>query len=156
MECPRDVAHRIERCQKGLGAGFYPDHYILARADVAVISNSTFSHSACMLNETDGAKFYRVTHTGEAIAFDPWCSQPILHREVNGGVISKTFGALQVVYRTGGWRAVARYVALELPMEAAREAALHATLSVPSSKQGNTPTTSTTTIAPAATTTTVA
>lgn len=56
---------------------FLCDFYVLRRADVLLISNSTFSFTAAMLN-TKG-KFYRPDFAQEKMAsFDPWDSEPIL------------------------------------------------------------------------------
>src|SRR5205814_6602892 len=65
----------------GLGkdAGFYPDFYVLSRADVAAISNSSFGFAACMLNDR-GKRFVRSHWESPQRfeAFDPWDAEPIL------------------------------------------------------------------------------
>ncbi len=61
-------------------AEFYPDFYILSQCDAVAISNSSFSFAACMLNER-GKIFARPHLTAKKlIPFDPWNSEPILHR----------------------------------------------------------------------------
>ncbi len=51
---------------------FFVDHVVLSRADVVGISNSTFSFTATMLNET-GTLFFRPDkHRQEMVPYDPW------------------------------------------------------------------------------------
>lgn len=58
-------------------AEFYPDFYILSRADAVAISNSTFSFTASMLNER-GKFFFRPHFPAQKlIPFDPWNSLPL-------------------------------------------------------------------------------
>lgn len=59
-------------------ASFYADFYILTQCDIVAISNSTFSFTACMLNEQ--GKFFFRPHfqTKKLIPFDPWNSEPLL------------------------------------------------------------------------------
>ena len=64
------------------GADYYPDYYVLSQADHAAISNSSYSFSACMLNER-GVTFMRPDlFAGRLLPFDPWNSEPLLHREL--------------------------------------------------------------------------
>jgi hypothetical protein len=63
-------------------ADFYPDFYLLSKCDVAVISNSTFSVAACLLNET-GSMFYRPSLAAPGfVRFDPWNSDVLLPETV--------------------------------------------------------------------------
>lgn len=56
---------------------FLCDYYMLQHADILLISNSTFSFTAAMLNET--GKFFRPDFVQEKmVPFDPWDSEPIL------------------------------------------------------------------------------
>jgi hypothetical protein len=61
-------------------AEFYPDFYILSQCDVVAISNSSFSFTACMLNERCNFFFRPDLTTQKLIPFEPWNSEPILHR----------------------------------------------------------------------------
>jgi hypothetical protein len=62
-------------------AGFYVDFYMLSRCDAVAISNSTFSHAACMLNET-GTIFARPhLPSRKLVPFDPWNSEVLLRDE---------------------------------------------------------------------------
>lgn len=59
-------------------AAFYPDFYILSQCDITAISNSSFSFTACMLNER-GKYFLRPSLTTQSlIEFDPWDSEIVL------------------------------------------------------------------------------
>ena len=56
---------------------FIFDFYMLSKADIVLISNSTFSFMATMLNQV-GSKFYRPVQSEERmLEFDPW-SSPVL------------------------------------------------------------------------------
>lgn len=62
-------------------ASYYIDFYLLSICDMVAISNSTFSFTACMLNET-GATFMRPhLPTQRLIPFDPWDSEVLLRDE---------------------------------------------------------------------------
>jgi len=63
--------------QKQLDAKFFPDWYMLTMSDVLIISNSTFSFSAALLNRS-AQRFYRPTFEGDFVPFDPWNSEPLL------------------------------------------------------------------------------
>lgn len=62
-----------------LDIAFYTDFFMLSRCDIVCTSNSIFSFSACMLNET-GQKFVRPhwNFSTKFIDFDPWDSDPLL------------------------------------------------------------------------------
>jgi hypothetical protein len=60
-------------------AEFYPDFYILSQCDAVAISNSTFSFTACMLNERGKFFFRPHLETQKLIPFEPWNSEPILN-----------------------------------------------------------------------------
>ncbi|KAK4532313.1 hypothetical protein CCYA_CCYA11G3170 [Cyanidiococcus yangmingshanensis] len=100
---------------KGMGAGFFPDWYVLTQCDVLAISNSTFSFTACMFNQQDDGvlggkpRFYRAHYSQRMVPFDPWDAEPVLHRD--GG----TWGALQLLYQTQGTRGLVRNVLYEMP-----------------------------------------
>jgi len=60
------------------GANFLFDYYTLAHCDCLLISNSTFSFTAAMLNE-EGKEFYRPDFgQKKLVSFEPWNSKPIL------------------------------------------------------------------------------
>jgi Glycosyl transferase family 11 len=111
-----------------LKAGFFPDWWSLTQCDVTAISNSTFSFSACMVNTHPNALFYRAHYVNRMVPFDPWNSDPIIHRDMSGGGISNALGTLQVVYNTQGTRAVMRNVLYELPYYGLRAAIMKAVL----------------------------
>jgi hypothetical protein len=57
---------------------FYPDWYLLTQCDLLALSNSTFSYSAALMNES-GRLFVRPTlPDGTLERFDPWDSEPLL------------------------------------------------------------------------------
>ena len=59
-------------------APYYPDFYFLSQSDIVLISNSSFSFAACMLNES-GQLFLRPhKDLAQMIPFDPWNSEPLL------------------------------------------------------------------------------
>lgn len=60
------------------GANYLYDFYTLAHCDYMLISNSTFSFTAAMLNEK-GKEFYRPDFEQEKlVSFDPWNAEPLL------------------------------------------------------------------------------
>lgn len=60
------------------GANFLYDFYTLSHCDYLLISNSTFSFTAAMLNEK-GKEFHRPDFEKEKmVSFDPWDSKPLL------------------------------------------------------------------------------
>jgi hypothetical protein len=113
---------------QGLGAGFFPDWYVLTQCDVLAISNSTFSFTACMFNQRDGSavggrpRFYRAHYSQRMIPFDPWDAEPILHRP--GG----TWDTLQLLYQTQGTRGLVRNVLYELPYYRLRDVIIRTVL----------------------------
>jgi hypothetical protein len=66
----------------GFGADYYPDFYVISQADHAAISNSSYSFSACMLNEKSKTFLRPDLFMGKLAAFDPWDAEPLLHREL--------------------------------------------------------------------------
>lgn len=60
------------------GANYLYDYYTLSHCDCLLISNSTFSFTAAMLNK-QGKEFYRPDFEQKKIvSFDPWNSEPLL------------------------------------------------------------------------------
>ncbi len=54
------------------GADFYSDHYLLSNADIMLLSNSTFSTSAALLNQV-ATDFMRPDFSAKKLVhFDPW------------------------------------------------------------------------------------
>ena len=76
----KDLDIKLPERMKDLDIGFYTDFFLFSNCDIAGISNSIFSFTACMLNER-GTKFVRPTwNFSEKFAqFDPWNSVPLLH-----------------------------------------------------------------------------
>lgn len=59
-------------------ATFFPDWFMLTRCDAVAISNSTFSFTACMMNETASVFVRPDLRLGTLVQFDPWDSEPLL------------------------------------------------------------------------------
>jgi hypothetical protein len=58
--------------------GFFADWYLLTQCDALALSNSTFSYSACLVNER-ARRFARPAFPDGSLAdFDPWHSEPLL------------------------------------------------------------------------------
>jgi hypothetical protein len=57
------------------GANYFIDHYILSKADLLMISNSTFSFTAAMLNQHSQATYRPDPATQSMTAFSPWEAQ---------------------------------------------------------------------------------
>jgi len=62
------------------GLGFYPDFYLMSHADRLVISNSSFSVAASMLNERCNSFFRPDPIQKKMIEFDPWNTDVYLNR----------------------------------------------------------------------------
>lgn len=65
------------------------DFYMLANADALLISNSSFSFSASMLNNDARAFFRPNPKGGSLIAYDPWNSQTLLTKDIAVGQLSQ-------------------------------------------------------------------
>ena len=63
-------------------AEFYPDFYILSQCDVLLISNSSFSFAASMLNHHSRTFVRPHFKAGKLVPFDPWDSQPFMYFDV--------------------------------------------------------------------------
>eukprot|EP00177_Eucheuma_denticulatum_P003676 GFKZ01006660.1.p1 GENE.GFKZ01006660.1~~GFKZ01006660.1.p1 ORF type:complete len:558 (+),score=84.96 GFKZ01006660.1:594-2267(+) len=122
------IGMKVPDSMKGLKAGFFPDWFGLTLCDVVAISNSTFSFSACMLNQMAGAKFYRAHFRERMVEFDPWNADPIVHRDMSKIGIAKVLETLQVVYSTQGSRGLARNLLYEIPYYGVRAAIMKAVL----------------------------
>lgn len=113
---------------KGTKAGFFPDWFSLTQCDVLAISNSTFSFSACMMNQQANLRCFRAHYLGEMIEFDPWNSDPIIHRDMSRNGLAQAIETLQVLYNTQGSKGVARNLFYELPYYGLRAAVMKAVL----------------------------
>lgn len=113
---------------KELDAGFFPDWYILSQCDVAAISNSSFSFTACMLNQRSGARFFRAHYEHRMVEFDPWNADPIVHREMSSNVLAELGNTIRVLYNTQGTRGVVKNVLYELPFYGIRAVVMKAVL----------------------------
>jgi hypothetical protein len=81
------------------------DFYLLSKCDIAVISNSTFSFAASMLNE-NGRMFIRPHWDFESkfIPFDPWDSAPLLLKPGTEGRLTRRLPEqFWTTYVTLGW-----------------------------------------------------
>ncbi|CAN8075017.1 unnamed protein product [Agarophyton chilense] len=123
-----DIGMKLTGDMKKLKAGFFPDWYGLTQCDVLAISNSTFSFSACLMNERKGARFFRAHYSGVMEAMDPWNAEAIVHRDVNKAGLAAALETLQVVYNTQGSRGLAKNLLYELPYYGLRSAIMKAVL----------------------------
>jgi hypothetical protein len=62
--------------------GFYLDFFLLTQSDLLLISNSTFSFAAAMLNERATQFIRPIPDRRELIEFDPWDALPVLPDDV--------------------------------------------------------------------------
>lgn len=100
----RDLNITLPERLQGTNLGFYVDFYMLSNCDVAVISNSTFSFTASMLNER-GRLFVRPhwDFSTKFTAFDPWDSLPLVYMRDEGFRYTKTLvDNLYATYVTQG------------------------------------------------------
>lgn len=122
------VGLEIPEEMKGLKAGFFPDWFSLTQCDVLAISNSTFSFSACLMNQRPNARFFRAHYCGAILEIDPWNTDPIVHRDMNKAGLSSALETLQVVYNTQGSRGLMRNLMYELPYYGIRSAIMKGVL----------------------------
>jgi hypothetical protein len=59
-------------------ASFFPDWFMLTRCHAVATSNSTFSFTACMMNETASLFVRPDLRLRTLVPFDPWDSEPLL------------------------------------------------------------------------------
>jgi len=87
---------------------FYPDWYLLSHCDCVAISNSTFSYTACMLNEK-GRCFLRPSLRELALVpFDPWDSEPLDYLPEYRSIISEIIHDLRIFYEGFGFKVFLR------------------------------------------------
>ena len=113
---------------KGLKAGFFPDWYALTQCDIVGISNSTFSFSACLMNERENLRVYRAHYAHRMVEISPWNADPIVHRDVTKNAVSRAVETLRILYNTQGSSAVLRNVLYELPLYGVRSVVMKAVL----------------------------
>uniref|UniRef100_A0A7S3EAH1 Uncharacterized protein n=1 Tax=Rhodosorus marinus TaxID=101924 RepID=A0A7S3EAH1_9RHOD len=98
-----------------LGAGMFPDWYILSQCDVLAISNSTFSFSACMANRRPNARFFRAHYADKMVEIDPWNADVIVHRDMKKSALAKSVETLRILYDTQGSKALLQNIFFEIP-----------------------------------------
>jgi hypothetical protein len=113
------IPESFEKLQLSEGQGqrsvdFFADWYLLTACDILVISNSTFSFSAALLNPIARQR-YRPTFDCEFVAFDPWDSEPLLFSEPHRFVIWEFARNVARTFRISGARSAlkALYIAVE-------------------------------------------
>jgi hypothetical protein len=111
-----------------LKAGFFPDWWGLSQCDVLAISNSTFSFTACMMNKRSNAQFFRAHYAAKMISFDPWNSEPVIHRDMSAGSLSNALSTLKLVYSIEGTRGLIRNILYEIPYYSVRSGIMKAVL----------------------------
>lgn len=116
------IGLEMPQCMNGLKAGFFPDWFGLTQCDVLAISNSTFSFTACMMNQRKDAHFFRAHYHGVMQPFDPWNADPIVHRNTDKTSLAAAVETLQIVYNTQGSRGLAKNIFYEIPYYAVRAA----------------------------------
>lgn len=122
------IGLRMPESMKNLKAGFFPDWWCLTQCDVLAISNSTFSLSACMMNQQPKARFYRAHYKDRMVPIDPWNTDVIVHRDMKKAGVSAALETLQVLYNTQGSKGLARNLLYELPYYGIRAAIMKAVL----------------------------
>lgn len=69
----------LRRLQPALEMPAVADWWLMQRADVLAVSNSTFSLTAAMLHAGHHPRFYRADPQAEGfVEFDPWDTLPLL------------------------------------------------------------------------------
>ncbi|KAA8495022.1 hypothetical protein FVE85_3263 [Porphyridium purpureum] len=119
---------KLPESRASLGAGFFPDWYILSQCDVLAISNSSFSFTACMLNRQPGARFFRAHYSDFIVEFDPWNADPIVHRPEETNALRRIGSTLSILYNTQGAKGVVKNVLDELPVQGIRSIVMKAVL----------------------------
>lgn len=114
------------------GSQFYADFYVLTQCDALLISNSTFSFVAAMLNER-AKRFARpVWDLRQRFAeFDPWDSEPLLWPKGDESAFFKSSrDVLQLAYSTQGLTGLIRCLFISLPFSHFREIAIRSFLAL--------------------------
>jgi hypothetical protein len=112
----RSLGIEMPKNYQGLGADFFPDWYILTQCNVLAISNSTFSFTACLLNQRENSQFYRAHYADRIVQFDPWDSDPVIHREESNSIWKNVMNSVKLVYEQEGSRAALKNIFLQLPL----------------------------------------
>lgn len=106
--------------------GYYPDFYFLSRCDIGLISNSMFSFTAAMLNDT-GRLFLRPVLAEKRLRpFDPWHDKPILRRTMDTSFLRRYGEYLEISYLAAGWQGVVTSALWRIPRFWCLRAALNA------------------------------
>lgn len=116
----------------GSRLGFYLDFYILTQCDALVISNSTFSFAAAMLNQR-ATRFARpIWDLQQRFAdFDPWDAVPLLWPHGDDSTFFQgTSEVLRLAHQTGGPAGFLKCLMLYLPFSHLRELALRSYLAL--------------------------
>jgi hypothetical protein len=86
-------------------ASFFPDWFMLSRCDSVAISNSSFSFTACMINETASVFVRPRFRHKDLVPFDPWDSEPLLFLPETRNVLFDILQRLSLVQQGLGIRA---------------------------------------------------
>jgi hypothetical protein len=93
-------------------AAFFPAWFVLTRCGALGISNSTFSFSAALVNET-AREFVRPSPLARALVpFDPWDSEPVLLLPPAPTLLADGLRRLRLARHGLGWRALHRSLVL--------------------------------------------
>jgi hypothetical protein len=86
-------------------ADFFPEWFMLTRCHALAISNSTFSFTAAMVNETASVFMRPDPQANALVPFDPWDSEPLLFLPPSGNLLLEVLHRLSVAQRGMGLRA---------------------------------------------------
>jgi hypothetical protein len=87
-------------------AAFFPDWFMLTHCHALATSNSTFSFTAAMVNETASLFVRPDLKRGALVPFDPWDSEPLLFLPAAGNLPLDVVRRLVVAHRGLGARAL--------------------------------------------------
>jgi hypothetical protein len=86
-------------------ADFLPEWFLLTRCHALAISNSTFSFTAAMMNETATVFVRPDPQMNALVPFDPWDSEPLLFLPPTGNLLLEVLQRLSMAQRGMGLRA---------------------------------------------------
>ena len=86
-------------------ADFFPDWFMLTQCDALAISNSTFSFTASMANETASVFMRPDPQANALVPFDPWDSEPLLFLPPTENLLLEVLHRLSMAQRGMGLRA---------------------------------------------------
>lgn len=87
-------------------ADFFPEWFMLTRCHALAISNSTFSFTASMLNETASVFMRPDPQANALVPFDPWDSEPLLFLPPSANLPLEVLKRLSAARRGMGLRAI--------------------------------------------------